>query len=308
MGTSGYHFDDWIGTFNPPRVSASRLGDLPLQAREDQDRLLYYQKYFGFLEINNTFYPEPSLTYFEDLEKRSRNSIKYSVKVSREIFHSKSRNSAKSREMMLRYVNAVSPLVESGRFYSFLLQLEDRHRKSPESLEYILDVSSYAVRSGCDIHIEFRHRSWHEKDVLQALKDNGIGICNTEIPAVPHAFPLKAYTTTSKGYMRYSGKNLENWYPDKEQTTTRDQIESRNACYDYIYSPDEVSERVHGQIALRQKATGVAVAYNNHYNAQAVLNGIQNLKILNQRLLLDVDSASPRSSNPSNYKTRQTLE
>ncbi len=81
--------------------------------------------------------------------------------------------------------------------------------------------------------------------------------------------------------MRYSGRNLNNWYPRGKQTTNKERIAARNARYDYAYTEEEIQERTAAQIALRQKADCVAVAYNNHYNAQAVMNAIQNMKLLN---------------------------
>ncbi len=281
VGTSGYYFDDWIGRFNPPMASKTTMRNLTHQDRADQDRLLFYQKYFPLVEVNNTFYREPSFDQFVDINTRSRSRTQYIVKVHRDISHSKSQDADQARSMMRRYVSSVAPIQESGRFFSFLIQLEDHLRFSNRCLDYLRLVASEATYSDHDVHIEFRHISWHSVQAFQALKDAGIGICNTEIPPVSHAFPLKYYATTDKGYVRYSGRNLDNWYPSGPQTTSKERTEARNARYDYMYSEDEVGDRVLGQISLRQKTSSVAVAYNNHYNAQAVMNGIMNLKILN---------------------------
>ena len=284
VGTSGYHYDDWIGCFNPPKLAPGQSSLFANVEPADQDRLVFYQKYFPFVEINNTFYHEPSSRYFQSLERRSRPSTRYAVKVYREISHTKEWNVEAARELMRRHVDAVVPISRSGRFFSFLIQLEDHLSLNPERLDYLLGASSVATAADLDVHIEFRHRSWHCTEALQALKDNGVGICNTEIPPVPHAFPLKAYATSSKGYLRYSGRNLRNWYPKGKQETEADRTAARNARYDYMYSLPEVEERVLGQIALLQKTEAVAVAYNNHYSAQAVMNAIQNMEILYRKL------------------------
>ena len=284
IGTSGYYFEDWIGKFNPPKVTSKKLEALSDKERADQDRLKFYQKYFPIVEINNTFYREPTIANFVDIEKRSKPSTKYIVKAYREISHTKDWEVETGKKLMHGHIGAVSPLVETGRFYSFLIQLEDRTIQNQKRLDYLLAVASEAVGRGLDVHIEFRHNSWHNMDALQTLKDNGIGICNTEIPPVKHAFPLKAYATTPKGYIRYSGRNLQNWYPKGKQTTSKDRIEARNARYDYLYSKSEIEERVKGQIELIQKAIEVVVMYNNHCNIQAVLNAIQNMHLLNQML------------------------
>ena len=214
-----------------------------MKRRADQDQLRFYQKYFPLVEINNTFYREPMLTNFVDIERRSRPATKYVVKVYRDISHTKRWEAETGKALMRNHITAVSPLVETGRFYSFLIQLEDRTIRNQERLDYFLAVASEAVRMKLDVHIEFRHNSWHNLYPLQALKDSGIGICNTEIPPVKYAFPLKAYATTEKGYVRYSGRNIQNWVPKGKQKTSKARIEARNARYDYLYSEPEMEER-----------------------------------------------------------------
>jgi uncharacterized protein YecE (DUF72 family) len=114
------------------------------------------------------------------------------------------------------------------------------------------------------------------------LKDCGVGICNTDIPPIPHAFPLKAYATTDKGYIRYSGKNLDNWYPKGPALSAKQKTAQRNARYDYDYSADELARHAAAQRLLLTKTSGIAVAYNNHYQAKAIRNAMENLRLLTE--------------------------
>jgi uncharacterized protein YecE (DUF72 family) len=286
VGTSGYYYDDWIGIFNPPKATRKQLEAMTDDEKADQDRLRFYQKYFSFVEINNTFYTEPTLAHFLDIESRSKDSMLYSVKVHRDISHTRDADAdaASGQDMMRRHITAVSPLIESGRFFSFLIQLEDHVFRTQKKLDYLLSVASVAVSERIDVHIEFRHISWHNEQVLTALKNSGVGICNTEIPYVKHAFPLKAYATTDKGYIRYSGLNLENWYPGHKPASAKERIAQRNARYDYEYSDEELSERVKGQLLLRTKTTRIGLAFNNHFQAKAVRNAMKNMRMLLERL------------------------
>jgi uncharacterized protein YecE (DUF72 family) len=285
IGTSGYYYDDWIGVFNPHKITKAKAEGLSEQDKIDQDRLQFYQKYFSFVEINNTFYREPLLTHFLDIERRSKESMKYAVKVHKDISHTKENDAQKGKELMRRHIAAVSPLIETGRFFSFLIQLEDHVFRNRQKLDYLLAVASEAVRQRIDVHIEFRHRSWHDENVLTALKNSGVGICNTEIPAIGHAFPLKAYATTDKGYIRYSGLNSEHWYPDKKPISAKEKLATRNARYNYEYSDEELLARAEGQMKLHKKTTRVAIAFNNHFQAKAIRNSIKNIKLLKQKLL-----------------------
>jgi uncharacterized protein YecE (DUF72 family) len=302
IGTSGYYYDDWIGIFNPPKVRARcnvplqkrdmlELLPVPLQTENpetensdedkgDQDRLRFYQKYFSFVEINNTFYREPLIEHFMDMERRSKASMKYSVKVHKSLSHDTTNNMEFGRDLMRKHIYAVSPLVETGRFFSFLIQLPDYAYRTRKKLDYLLACASEAVKMRIDVHIELRHISWHEASVLQELKNNGVGVCNTEIPLKERAFPLKAYATTDKGYIRYSGLNFEHWDPAYKPVSAKEKLAARNARYDYEYSDEELLEREAGQLTLHKKTTTVAIAFNNHYKAKAVGNAIKNIKML----------------------------
>ncbi len=284
IGTSGYYYDDWIGRFNPPKIPKRQQHALSEKQIADQDRLQFYQKYFGFVVLNFSFYTEPIMQSYIDIAERSREQMLFAVKANKNISHNDDWDINKGCEMMAKQINAIAPLIESGRLYSILIQLDDHNRKSLKKLDYLLSVSELAIKKRVDIHIEFRHKSWHSEHVLRSMKDNGVGICNTEIPKVPHAFPLKAYATSDKGYIRYSGLNLDNWYPKQKAETAAERTVQRNSRYDYSYSDAEIKERMNGQLELMKKTGIVAVAFNNHYQIQAILNAVQNLKMLKERL------------------------
>lgn len=298
IGTSGYYYDDWIGIFNPPKVKAhfqrnnvpELMPEYPQKTdaaeQPDQDRLRFYQKYFSFVEINNTFYREPLLEHFLDIERRSKLSMKFSVKVHKNLSHDTTNNLEFGRDLMRKHIFAVSPLVETGRFFSFLIQLPDYVYRGRKKLDFLLACAFEAVTMRIDVHVEFRHISWHEASVLQELKNNGVGVCNTEIPLIEHAFPLKSYATTDKGYVRYSGLNIDNWYPENKPVSAREKLAARNARYNYEYSDEELLSRVKGQLTLQKKTTSVAIAFNNHFQAKAIRNAIKNIKILKEKLAL----------------------
>jgi uncharacterized protein YecE (DUF72 family) len=109
---------------------------------------------------------------------------------------------------------------------------------------------------------------------LRELRDAGIGICNPDLPSLPHAFPLRAYATTSKGYIRYSGRNPAAW---EEGAAAARRSGIRDPRYDYLYSLEEIEERIPGQMLLLQKAGETAAVFKNHVRGQSALNAVQNL-------------------------------
>jgi uncharacterized protein YecE (DUF72 family) len=59
IGTSGYSFQDWRGTFYPEDIEDGRMLD-------------YYKKFFNAVEINSTYYRIPSATVFYHLDRKHR--------------------------------------------------------------------------------------------------------------------------------------------------------------------------------------------------------------------------------------------
>jgi len=119
IGTSGYYYDDWIGRFNPPKKAKPTDGEYSEEEVSDQDRLRFYQKYFSFVEINSTFYSEPLLEHFLDIERRSKPSMKYSVKVHRAISHDLTITTETATEAMQRHIYAISPSLKPADFLVF---------------------------------------------------------------------------------------------------------------------------------------------------------------------------------------------
>jgi uncharacterized protein YecE (DUF72 family) len=254
----------------------------------------FYQLYFSFLEIDHTFTQEPSIRHFVELERRSKPGMAFSVKVHGDVSNKRIWDPALGRALMRKHAAAVAPLAEAGRFYSFLIQLDEGVERGRKALDYLLETASEAVSGGLDVHVEFRNRTWHQEAVLQSLKDAGVGICNTDLPALPHAFPLKAYATTDKAYVRYCGLNPAGWPPLENcsdgsgrgaEVSGRggppvERLRARNARYDYRYSLAELEERARGQILLLEKTGAVAAVFKNHVGAKAALNAVQDIHVL----------------------------
>jgi len=268
-GCCGYYFQDWVGPFYPRSKNHPEYGG---------DRLQWYQRFFRFVEINTTFYRPPLLQSFIDIQRRSVPQMLYAIKLHRDVSHDPTFNRDKSEHIVRNYIQAISPLLENGHFFSFILQLHDREIRRQKTLDYLLAVCSVAVSRHVDVHIEFRHNSWHTYNVLQSLKDAGIGICNTDLPPLPHAFPLKSYATTDKGYIRYNGRNHTNWNPGRA-TTHAQRITNRNARYDFCYSHQQLRLFARQQKQLLDKTAQSVAAYNNHYKAQAVANALLNANL-----------------------------
>jgi uncharacterized protein YecE (DUF72 family) len=85
IGTSGWHYKHWSGTFYPERT-------------KDADQFLLYLQSFNTVKINNSFYKLPSIRTFNHWREMASPGFLFAVKASRFITHMKK----------LRLINAVS--------------------------------------------------------------------------------------------------------------------------------------------------------------------------------------------------------
>src|ERR1041385_2641484 len=79
VGTSGWHYKHWVGTFYP-------------EGTKDSEQLSYYVKFFSTVEINNSFYRLPPPETFKNWKKAVPDDFLFAVKGSRYISHMKKLN------------------------------------------------------------------------------------------------------------------------------------------------------------------------------------------------------------------------
>lgn len=243
-------------------------GDFSIKSRK------HYLKYFSFSEIQSTFYYRPQLHDFYHIEQSSRGIMIYAVVAHKSLSQPADINVGHGIREMEHHIQAVGPLLETGRFYSLILQLSEDEIRSQKMLAYLIEVAAVARQKRVDVHVEFRHISWQSDFVLRVLADNGIGICNTELPGDDLRMPLTSYATSEKGYIRYHGCGSR---ANSRPNTGRSKR-------DYQYSEEEIEKRLPGQIAVYKKVSQLAIAYNNRPLLNAARNAIHNISLLDTYL------------------------
>ena len=160
IGTSGWHYDHWLGTFYPPHLAKA-------------DFLSYYQKHFHTVEINNSFYQLPVVKTLEDWRDRVAAGFIFAAKASRYITHMKK---LKDPEQTLpSFFDRVKILGE--RLGPILFQLPPRWHFNAERLAAFLKALPGAYRYA----LEFRDPSWLNPEAYRLLADRGAAFCIYEL-------------------------------------------------------------------------------------------------------------------------------
>lgn len=157
IGTSGYVYRHWRkGVFYPSGLAA-------------REELGYYAGHFRTVELNNSFYRLPTPEMFERWRERTPSQFRFSVKASRFITHIK-RLSGVSAELalFLERANRLGP-----KLGPVLFQLPPTQQFDLPRLAAFLALLTTSQRWV----IEFRHPSWHTREVYQLLTDHSVALC-----------------------------------------------------------------------------------------------------------------------------------
>jgi uncharacterized protein YecE (DUF72 family) len=156
IGTSGWHYDHWVGAFYPP--------SLP-----DKAFLEYYAGRFGSAEINNSFYRLPEKETLLRWKDAVPEGFVFSVKASRYLTHMKKLKDP--QEPLYRLFDRVSVLED--KLGPILFQLPPRWRTNPERLEDLLEILPEDRRYA----FEFRDPSWFDEKNYALLRSHGSSFC-----------------------------------------------------------------------------------------------------------------------------------
>jgi uncharacterized protein YecE (DUF72 family) len=195
VGTSGYSYKAWKGSFYP--------ADLP-----DARMLPYYASRLGVVEINNTFYRMPT----RDLVLRWAEAVPadfcFVLKAPQRITHQK-RLSALAAPDLEFFLDKASLL--GSRLGCVLFQLPPFFKKDVARLADFLALVPASVRAA----FEFRHASWFEEDVYEALRGRSAALCSADTDeSGDEGAPIVA--TAPWGYLRlrrseYGDADLAAW-------------------------------------------------------------------------------------------------
>jgi len=193
VGTSGYSYSEWKGTFYPEDLKPA-------------DMLAYYAARLPSVEINNTFYRMPRRSVLETWAAQVPDTFRFAVKASQRITHIKRlKDVAEECDFLFGNLGALG-----ARMGVVLFQLPPNFKKDMSRLEAFLGF----LPPGLRVAFEFRHASWHDEDVFALLRSRGLALCAADTDGDDEGVPLVA--TGSYAYLRlrredYGDEELASW-------------------------------------------------------------------------------------------------
>lgn len=194
VGTSGYSYKEWKGSFYPEDLKA-------------KDMLGYYAERLGGVEINNTFYRLPKESVLESWASQVPASFRFSIKASRRITHF-ARLKPEAREPTEYLLSTVKTL--GDRLGVILFQMPPNLKVDTDRLSSFLEL----LPDGTPAAFEFRHETWNDPAVHDLLRARGMALVCADTEEGEDDEPV--VETGSWGYLRlrrpdYSADDLARW-------------------------------------------------------------------------------------------------
>jgi uncharacterized protein YecE (DUF72 family) len=191
VGTSGYNYPEWRGSFYPRDLPASKM-------------LRYYAERFATVEINATFYRMPTAKSVTGWAETAPPGFVFTLKAPQRITHM--RRLRDIEEPLRLFCDVARPL--GDKLGPLFFQLPPNFKKATDRLRDFLVQLPPDLRCA----FEFRHASWFADDVYSALRARNAALCvaDTEAGSTPDE------ATATWGYYRlrnieYSDAQLAAW-------------------------------------------------------------------------------------------------
>ena len=192
VGTSGYSYKEWKGSFYPEKISANEM-------------LAYYAARLPAVELNNTYYRLPERTTFETWRRQTPENFRFSVKAPRSItLYRRLKGVGAQTKQMLETVSALE-----DRLGTLLFRLPENMTKDLLCLESFLKLLPAETPAAFD----FRHPTWFDDDVRELLRSHNRVMVVSDTDELPATHIDK---TADWGYLRlrrvrYSKTELNAW-------------------------------------------------------------------------------------------------
>ncbi|MEO5717242.1 MAG: DUF72 domain-containing protein [Chthoniobacterales bacterium] len=190
IGTSGFQYKEWKGTFYPEDLAAAKM-------------LPYFAERLFTTEINYTFRRIPSPSTIEKWKQLTPENFRFALKAPQKITHF-----AKLRDCQdtLAYFCQIAAQL-GDRLGPILFQLPPSFKKDAEVLSSFLRELP-AVRAS----FEFRHASWLEEEIFALLRQHNVALCLADTKEMPAPTAITAHY----GYLRlrredYTGTDVTRW-------------------------------------------------------------------------------------------------
>jgi uncharacterized protein YecE (DUF72 family) len=270
----------------------------PSSVRSAEERLRFYAEQFNTVEVDSTFYVVPAERNAKLWAERTPNGFVFNIKpfaLMTQHPADESRLPKRLREMLTvversnrqlpskevvdmafqMFWSAIAPLREAGKLGMLAFQFPPYFIPKTANLDYLASLPERLP--GASIAIEFRHPSWVRDEarrtgMMKFLRSHGLYYTSIDAPEDSSIVPSFIEATGDQVYVRFHGKNRENWF--KRNITAAERFK-------YLYSERELQSLAKRFGNLEEQGVKRAYAiFNNCYQNFGIMNATTMAAIL----------------------------
>jgi uncharacterized protein YecE (DUF72 family) len=228
VGTSGYNYPEWKGSFYPADLPANKF-------------LPYYAGTFPTVEINYTFYRMPTPKLVAGWRAQVPPAFRFTLKAPKRITHDRRLRAAEVQEPLQGFITAAAEL--GPQLGALLFQLPPNFKKDLIVLNEFLALLPPKVTAA----FEFRNDSWLDDHVYDLLRSRNIALCIAD--SETRETPL--VMTASYAYLRLRDEGYEDGDIAKWTSTVRMLSAKASDVFVYFKHEDEGKGAAFGQHMMR---------------------------------------------------------
>jgi uncharacterized protein YecE (DUF72 family) len=275
----------------------------PRSVRSAEERLRFYAERFNTVEIDSSYYALPAERNAKLWAERTPDGFMFNIKpfalmtqhpaeISRLPKESRdlvpvqqrqerrlTRPSGEVVDMAFHmFWGAMAPLREVGKLGMVAFQFPPYFVAKPANFDYLASLPERLP--GASIAIEFRHPSWvrgeaRRAETMNFLRSHGLYYTSIDAPEDKSIVPSFIEATGDQLYMRFHGKNRENWF--RRNITAGERFK-------YLYSERELQSLARSLGNLEERGVRRAHAiFNNCYENFGIMNATTMAAILHRR-------------------------
>ncbi|MBI2908506.1 MAG: DUF72 domain-containing protein [Chloroflexi bacterium] len=171
------------------------------------------------------------------------------------------------------FARSLEPLAEAGKLGVVLFQYPPWFHVRKENFDYMAHCRERLAQYR--LAVEFRTGGWLNDEnaarTLEFLRQHELAlVCVDEPQGLKSSVPPLAEVTAATGFVRFHGRNSENW-------ETR---EASDTKFKYLYSDEELKEWAPKIRRMAERAEEVHVIFKNKFEDYPVRNALQMIELL----------------------------
>jgi uncharacterized protein YecE (DUF72 family) len=199
IGTQGFSFKDWVGSFYPPDTTPDSYLEI-------------YSSQFHTVEVDSTFYGIPKATTVAGWRRRTPQDFRFSAKFPQVITHK--RMLIDCEQVTEHFVRVMEGLGE--KLGPLLLQFS--YKFEPDRIDHLLNYLD-ALPTDLKFAVEIRNRDWYDTSLCDALKERGVALALHDL----YYMPRREEVTADFVYVRWLGRRAGLKTFDRVQLDRRDE-------------------------------------------------------------------------------------